>query len=118
MIYFQDKQKIEAERQRKLARMEAVRKRTAELGDDQNINSSLSTNRKVREIRQSDLRAISMYRQQTKHDDIAHHLMTFITREVHVNLIPGHVEFFEYTLENPYSDSHSIQIFTNDDELR
>lgn len=109
---------LEAERQRKIARMEAVRKRAADTGDD-NISASLPvTNRKIRELRENDLRTISMYRQQTKHEDIAHHLMSFITREVHIRLMPGYAEFFEFVLQNPYPEQHSITIACDDDELR
>lgn len=108
----------ESERQRKLARMEAVRKRAAE-SENEGLSSSLPvTNRKMREFRENDLRTISMYRQQTKHEDIAHHLMNFITREVHIRLMPGYVEFFEYVLQNPYPEQHSISIACTDDELR
>ncbi len=113
-----DKQANESERQRKLARMEAVRKRAAETVNDDVTASIGTTNRKMRELRENDLRTISMYRQQTKHEDIAHHLMSFITREVHIRLMPGYTEFFEFILQNPYSDQHSISIACNDDELR
>ena len=109
---------MESERQRKLARMEAVRKRAAETGDEKISATMPNTNRKNRELRESDLRAISMYRQQSKHADIAHHLMNFITREVHIRLMPGYVEFFEYVLQNPYPEQHSIGIACDDDELR
>ena len=98
--------------------MEAVRKRAAETGDDKISATMATTNRKNRELRENDLRTISMYRQQTKHEDIAHHLMNFITREVHIRLMPGHVEFFEYVLQNPYPEQHSISIACDDDELR
>ena len=114
----QDPQAHESERQRKLARMEAVRKRVADTATDDTTVSLPQTNRKLRELRENDLRTISMYRHQTKHEDIAHHLMSFITREVHVRLMPGHVEFFEYVLQNPYSEQHSISIACDDDELR
>ena len=98
--------------------MEAVRKRTTEVSDDDISTSLPTTNRKARELRTNDLRTISMYRQQTKHQDIAHHLMNFITREVHVRLMPGYAEFFEFVLQNPYSEQHSICIACEDDELR
>ena len=98
--------------------MEAVRKRAAETGDDKISATMATTNRKNRELRENDLRTISMYRQQTKHEDIAHHLMNFITREIHIRLMPGHVEFFEYVLQNPYPEQHSISIACDDDELR
>ncbi|CAF1455211.1 unnamed protein product [Adineta steineri] len=117
VLHSSDKQANESERQRKLARMESVRKRTAEAGTDDVSTSLAMTNRKARELRGSDLRTISMYRQQTKHEDIAHHLMAFITREVNIRLMPGNVEFFEYILQNPYPEQHSISIACNDDEL-
>jgi nephrocystin-4 len=98
--------------------MEAVRKRAAESVSDDVSGSLAMTNRKMRELRENDLRTISMYRQQTKHEDIAHHLMSFITREVHIRLMPGYVEFFEFILQNPYSEQHSISIACDDDELR
>ncbi|CAF0912061.1 unnamed protein product [Rotaria sp. Silwood1] len=117
VLHSSDKQAQESERQRKLSRMEAVRKRAAETNND-DISASLPmTNRKIRELRENDLRTISMYRQQTKHEDIAHHLMNFITREVNIRLMPGYVEFFEYTLQNPYPEQHSISIACDDDEL-
>ena len=75
--------------------MEAVRKRATEINDDDTSLSLPMTNRKIRDLRESDLRTIEMYRQQTKHQDIARHLLNFITREVHIRLMPGHVEFFE-----------------------
>jgi len=98
--------------------MEAVRKRAAEVGSEDISNSLAVTNHKMRELRENDLRTISMYRQQTKHEDIAHHLMSFITREVHIRLMPGYVEFFEFILENPFAEQHSVTIACNDDELR
>jgi nephrocystin-4 len=98
--------------------MDAVRKRAAETTDDDVSASVGMTNRKMRELRENDLRTISMYRQQTKHEDIAHHLMSFITREVHIRLMPGYVEFFEFVLQNPYPEQHSISIACDDDELR
>jgi nephrocystin-4 len=98
--------------------MEAVRKRTAETANDDVSGSLAMTNRKLRELRENDLRTISMYRQQTKHEDIAHHLMSFITREVHIRLMPGYTEFFEFVLQNPYPEQHSISIACDDDELR
>jgi nephrocystin-4 len=98
--------------------MEAVRKRAADTGDEKVSSVLATTNRKNRELRENDLRTISMYRQQTKHEDIAHHLMNFITREVHIRLMPGYVEFFEYVLQNPYPEQHSISIASDDDELR
>ena len=98
--------------------MEAVRKRTAESGTDDISGSLAMTNRKMRELRENDLRTLSMYRQQTKHKDIAHHLMSFITREIRIRLMPGYTEFFEYILDNPYSEQHSISIACDDDELR
>lgn len=98
--------------------MEAVRKRVAQVGTDDASTVVGTTNRKMRELRENDLRAISMYRHQTKHDDIAHHLMKFITREVNIRLMPGHVEFFEFALQNPYPNQHSITIACDDDELR
>ncbi|CAF0762294.1 unnamed protein product [Rotaria sordida] len=117
VLHSSDKQAQESERQRKLSRMEAVRKRAAETNND-DISASLPiTNRQVRELRENDLRTISMYRQQSKHEDIAHHLMNFITREINIRLMPGYVEFFEYILQNPYPEQHSISIACNDDEL-
>jgi nephrocystin-4 len=98
--------------------MEAVRKRTVETASDDMSASLPVTNRKMRELRETDLRTISMYRQQTKHEDIAHHLMSFITREVNIRLMPGYVEFFEFVLQNPYPEQHSISIACDDDELR
>lgn len=97
--------------------MEAVRKRTVDTEDEGAVSVAM-TNRKVRELRQNDLRTISMYRQQTKHEDIAHHLMNFITREVNIRLMPGYVEFFEFVLQNPFPEQHSISIACDDDELR
>ncbi|CAM4766790.1 unnamed protein product [Rotaria magnacalcarata] len=117
VLHSSDKQAQESERQRKLARMEAVRKRTVETASDDMSASLPVTNRKIRELRENDLRTISMYRQQTKHEDIAHHLMSFITREVNIRLMPGYVEFFEFVLQNPYPEQHSISIACNDDEL-
>ncbi|CAF1495816.1 unnamed protein product [Adineta ricciae] len=117
VLHSSDKQASESERQRKLARMEAVRKRAAETGNEGVSSSMPGTNRKLRELRETDLRTISMYRQQTKHEDIAHHLMSFITREVHIRLMPGYVEFFEFILQNPYPEQHSISIACDDDEL-
>jgi nephrocystin-4 len=98
--------------------MEAVRKRTADTANDDTSVSLGTTNRKLRELRENDLRTISMYRQQSKHEDIAHHLMSFITKEIHVRLMPGYVEFFEFVLQNPYPEQHSISIACDDDELR
>ncbi|CAF4479437.1 unnamed protein product, partial [Rotaria sp. Silwood2] len=118
VLHSVDKQAQESDHQRKLSRMEAVRKRAAETNNDEVSASLPMTNRKIRELRENDLRTISMYRQQTKHEDIAHHLMNFITREVNVRLMPGCVEFFEYNLQNPYPEQHSISIACDDDELR
>lgn len=115
---FQDKQATESDRQRKLARMDAVRKRAADAAHEDVSGSLAITNRKMREMREQDLRTVSMYRQQTKHEDIAHHLMSFITREVNVRLMPGYTEFFEFVLQNPYPEQHSINIACDDDELR
>ena len=115
---FQDKQATESDRQRKLARMEAVRKRAADAVSEDVSGSLAMTNRKMRELREQDLRTVSMYRQQTKHEDIAHHLMSFITREVNIRLMPGYTEFFELVLQNPYPEQHSISIACDDDELR
>jgi nephrocystin-4 len=98
--------------------MQAVRKRAADTVDDDVTASMPTTNRKMRELRENDLRTISMYRQQSKHEDIANHLMGFITREVHIRLMPGYVEFFEFILQNPYQQQHSFSIACNDDELR
>lgn len=98
--------------------MEAVRKRAADTGSEEITAAMGTTNRKMRELREVDLKAISMYRHQTKHEDIAQHLTKFITREVNVRLMPGYVEFFEFVLQNPYPEAHSISIACNDDELR
>jgi nephrocystin-4 len=99
--------------------MEAVRKRAHESMNNERADViPATTSRKMRELRTNDLRAISMYRDQTKHDDIAHHLSSLITREVNIRLMPGYAEFFEFILENPYSEQHSISIACNDDELR
>lgn len=98
--------------------MDAVRKRVADSANEDISTSLAMTNRKMRELRENDLRTLSMYRQQTKHEDIAHHLMNFITREVHIRLMPGYAEFFEFVLQNPYPEQHSISIACNDDELR
>ena len=98
--------------------MEAVRKRAADTGSEEITAAMGTTNRKMRELREVDLKAISMYRHQTKHEDIAQHLTKFITREVNVRLMPGYVEFFEFLVQNPYPEAHSISIACNDDELR
>ncbi|CAF0829530.1 unnamed protein product, partial [Didymodactylos carnosus] len=115
VLHTQDKQAIETERLRKLSRMEAVRKKVIE-GDETTL-TPLTTNKKLRELRETDLRTISLYRHQTKHADIAHHLSNFITKELHISLMPGSAEFFEFVLQNPFSEQHSVSIACNDDEI-
>lgn len=60
---------------------------------------------------------IEMYRKQAKHDGILNMLNKAISSEHTIYPSMGFVEFFEFSLRNPYSVEHTITIDTDDPEL-
>jgi len=77
----------------------------------------LQTIRHEKDERNRDLKMIEMYRKQAKHDGILNMLNKAISSEHTIYPSMGFVEFFEFSLRNPYSVEHTITIDTDDPEL-
>ncbi|KAH9490048.1 Nephrocystin-4 [Bulinus truncatus] len=106
----------DAERQRKLARLHAIKNKTA-LEENNNGITTIVGFRREKTERARDYKTMDIYRNQTKHDGIINMLSTSITTE-HV-LFPsfGTVEFFEFVLRNPFNQEQTLIIEINDPEL-
>ncbi|XP_071945028.1 nephrocystin-4-like [Antedon mediterranea] len=104
----------DAVKQRKLARMKALR----QLDNASNGTSkSVLLKKEERIQRNRDLRTIELYRDRTKKENILNMLQSVITTEHTVHPSFGHAEFFEFVLKNPYNVDHTISIQIEDTEL-
>ncbi|XP_028394320.1 nephrocystin-4-like [Dendronephthya gigantea] len=102
----------DAIRQRKLERMQAIRKAQKGLAV---TTTHLIKEEKVQRAR--DLKTVQMYRQQCKKDGIMELLSRSITTNHTVHPCFGHAEFFEFVLKNPYASETSVIIQCDDNEL-
>jgi nephrocystin-4 len=106
---------MDPSRKRKLSRMETVRK----LKENPDIAPLLIGNhRRIIEQRSQDLRKMEFYRNQTKHDQIMNKLNEFITTEYAIYPNYGIVEFFEFVITNPFSESQVITIIIEDPDIQ
>ncbi|XP_005100301.1 nephrocystin-4 isoform X2 [Aplysia californica] len=106
----------DAERQRKLARLQAVKAKEMPEEDNKAVTTIMGYRRDKSE-RTRDYKTIDIYRHQTKHEGILNMLNTSITSE-HV-LFPsfGTAEFFEFVLRNPFNHEQTLTIEISDPEL-
>ncbi|XP_022085519.1 nephrocystin-4-like isoform X2 [Acanthaster planci] len=104
-------------KQRKLARMEAIRQAQAEDTLRKGANQSLLLKKEETLHRTRDLKTIELYRDRIKKDGILSMLQTAITTEHTIHPSFGDAEFWEYILRNPYNVQHTISIQWDDPEL-
>ncbi|KAI8794088.1 nephrocystin-4 isoform X1 [Biomphalaria glabrata] len=106
----------DAERLRKLARLQAVKNKTAKEESNNGITTIIGYRQEKTE-RARDYKTMDIYRNQTKHDGIISMLSTSITTE-HI-LFPsfGTTEFFEFVLRNPFNNEQTLTIEINDPDL-
>jgi nephrocystin-4 len=107
----------DANRDRKLKRMEIVRQRQKTNEQDIPIEFYGSHRRLIQE-RDKDLKVMAMYRQQTKHDQIMNKLHNLITTEYAIYPNFGTVEFFEFIITNPFQEAQNISIIIDDPDLK
>ncbi|XP_064610999.1 nephrocystin-4-like isoform X2 [Liolophura sinensis] len=109
----------DAERQRKLSRMQVVRSRTKEEQEElENKPLNILGVKQEKAERMRDLKTIDFYRQQTKRDGILNMLSQNMTTEHTIYPSFGTTEFFEFVLRNPYNIQHTVVVECNDPELR
>ncbi|XP_072022580.1 nephrocystin-4-like [Amphiura filiformis] len=106
----------DSKRQRKLARMQAVRQAKTQ-GGENGLGQSLLVKKEEKLQRTRDLKTIEIYRERTKKDGILNMLQSVITTEHTVHPSFGHAEFFEFVLKNPYNIQHTISIQWEDPDL-
>ncbi|XP_071477483.1 nephrocystin-4-like, partial [Diadema antillarum] len=94
-------------KQRKLARMEAVRQQE---GRENGLANTLLVKKEEKVQRMRDLKTIELYRERSKKEGILNMLQSVITTEHTINPSFGRAEFFEFVLKNPYNASHTISI--------
>ncbi|KAK7093407.1 nephrocystin-4-like isoform X1 [Littorina saxatilis] len=105
----------DAERLRKLARMNAVKTLLHE--DDEKTTTILGYKQEKTE-RMRDLKTMEIYRDQMKRDGIMTMLSQNITTEHTIFPTFATAEFFEFVLRNPYNQEHLLTIEWNDKDLR
>ncbi|CAL1543175.1 unnamed protein product [Lymnaea stagnalis] len=106
----------DAERQRKLARLQAVKAKEATEEDNKNVTTIIGY-RKEKTERARDFKTMDIYRHQTKRDGIITMLNTSITTEHTIFPSFGTAEFFEFVLRNPFNQEETLTIEINDPEL-
>ncbi|XP_038060969.1 nephrocystin-4-like [Patiria miniata] len=104
-------------RQRKLARMEALRQAQADDAQRKGLSQSLLLKKEEKVHRTRDLKTMELYRDRTKKEGILSMLQTAITTEHTIHPSFGEAEFWEYVLRNPYNVQHTIHIEWDDPEL-
>ncbi|KAJ8319810.1 hypothetical protein KUTeg_001397 [Tegillarca granosa] len=109
-----DTSAAETEKNRKLARIQAVRQKE---GMDNKFNTLLST-KTVQGERQRDLKTLEIYRLQTKKDGIMSMLSQTITTEHIIHPSFATSEFFEFVLKNPFNIQHTVTIEWEDNDLK
>ncbi|XP_069120570.1 nephrocystin-4-like isoform X2 [Argopecten irradians] len=103
----------DAERNRKLSRLHAVRQ--AE-GIDNKVNTIMSYKTEKSE-RMRDYKTMEIYRLQTKKDGIMNMLSQTISTNYTVHPSFGTSEFFEYVFKNPFNVQQTITVEFDDKEL-
>ncbi|XP_028849286.1 nephrocystin-4 isoform X2 [Denticeps clupeoides] len=107
-------------RQRKLARMMAVRQyeqQRDDAGTQIRPNTSSMWRREERLQFSKDLQLIEAYRERSKVEGITNMLSKVITTEHTVYATLGTIEFFEFVLKNPFNVQQTITIESDDPEL-
>uniref|UniRef100_A0AAY4BCM5 Nephrocystin-4 n=1 Tax=Denticeps clupeoides TaxID=299321 RepID=A0AAY4BCM5_9TELE len=102
-------------RQRKLARMMAVRQYEQQR-DDAGSSLILYTHKERLQF-SKDLQLIEAYRERSKVEGITNMLSKVITTEHTVYATLGTIEFFEFVLKNPFNVQQTITIESDDPEL-
>ncbi|KAK3594431.1 hypothetical protein CHS0354_000253 [Potamilus streckersoni] len=104
----------DAERQRKLARMNAIRN----LQGEDNKGVTITNLQRGKTERMRDYKTMEIYRLQTKKDGILSMLSQSISTEHTIHPSFGTAEFFEFVLRNPFNVQHMVQIQCDDKDLR
>ncbi|ESO88791.1 hypothetical protein LOTGIDRAFT_125375, partial [Lottia gigantea] len=104
----------DAEKQRKLARMQAIR----QMSSTDKPPSSVMGYRKDKADRTRDLKTIEIYRLQTKRDGILSMLNESITTEHTIFPSFGTTEFFEFVFRNPFNTEQTITVECSDPDLQ
>ncbi|CAH1775289.1 unnamed protein product [Owenia fusiformis] len=100
-------------KQRKLRRMEALRK----LEGSENQLQTVTSFRQEKAERMQNLRTIELYRSENKRDGILNMLNQAISKEYTIHPCMGTTEFFEFVLTNPYNVKHTINLEWEDADL-
>ncbi|XP_045161165.2 nephrocystin-4-like isoform X2 [Mercenaria mercenaria] len=96
----------DSERQRKLARMQALRNQDGGIEKPQ----TLMAHKQLKTERARDLKTMEIYRMQTKKEGIEAMLSQSITTEHAIHPSFGTSEFFEFVLRNPFNVEHTVKI--------
>ncbi|WAR15221.1 NPHP4-like protein, partial [Mya arenaria] len=104
----------DSERQRKLARMAAIRNMEGSIEKPQ----TLMAHKQLKTERARDLKTIEIYRLQTKKDGIQSMLSQSISTEHTIHPSFGTAEYFEFVLRNPFNVEHHVRIEWEDKSLQ
>ncbi|KAH3821253.1 hypothetical protein DPMN_123015 [Dreissena polymorpha] len=105
---------VDSERQRKLARMAALRNQEGGIDKPQ----TLMAHKQLKTERARDLKTLEIYRLQTKKDGIQAMLSQSISTEHTIHPSFGASEFFEFVLRNPFNVEHHVKIEWEDKALQ
>ncbi|XP_071109623.1 nephrocystin-4-like isoform X1 [Haliotis cracherodii] len=103
---------VDSERQRKLARMNAVRQQSG--GQENEKTTTIMGYRKEKTERMRDMKTMEIYRMQTKREGILTMLSNTITTEHTIYPTFATAEFFEFVLKNPYNVQQNITMDCSD----
>ncbi|XP_050411736.1 nephrocystin-4 isoform X2 [Patella vulgata] len=104
----------DAERKRKLARMQAIRNAAT----NQEKPTTAMGYRKEKAERSRDLRTIEIYRLQTKKEGIVNMLNESITTEHTIFPSFGNTEFFEFVFRNPFNIQQTFTVECGDPDVQ
>ncbi|XP_033642216.1 nephrocystin-4-like isoform X2 [Asterias rubens] len=107
----------DSKKQRKLARMQAIRQAQNNDTNKGPLSQSLLLKKEEKVQRTRDLKTIEIHRDRMKKDGILSMLQSAITTEHIVHPTFGQAEFFEFVLRNPYNVQHTISIQWDEPEL-
>jgi nephrocystin-4 len=111
------KREGDAKKQRKLARMQALRQAQADNANISGLSQTVQLKKEENVQRTRDLKTIELYRDRSKKEGILSMLQSAITTEHIIHPSFGHAEFFEYVLRNPYNVQHTVTVQWEDPEL-
>ncbi|XP_076806447.1 nephrocystin-4-like isoform X2 [Clavelina lepadiformis] len=111
---------MDADRQRKISRMNAVRNLEDENGGkpQTKIGQRALLNRQEKSLKERDLKTISSYRERLKSEHIMEMLMLSITTKHTIRPTLGIAEFVELKLKNPFTTQQTVSIECNSTDFR